>query len=178
MRAMGLFFLAMSCATCTPRLDCAEQPGAALPQLASRKTADTAGGHPHDAVHAALADGRKRSDQHPGSGKDQSRNHATITKGAPKQLLTNRRHSQSGNAVNAYQRGSDRSSSAAKGGLIPRETTNRVSSPHSPSVIRPAAPHLTAVRHRGANPAVVGGSKNSAVRNVGAISGTNVHRRP
>jgi hypothetical protein len=188
MRAIGLLFLAMSCATCAPGMYCAEQPGAALPQLAPRKTAETHDGHPHDAVHAAVAGGRKRQsnvtaakkrpNQHPGSNNDQPRNYASTKKNPPEKFPNKRKHSQSGNAIDAHQQGWDKSSSAAKGGLISRETANRASSPRSTNVIRPTAPHLTAVRHRGANPAVIGGSANWAAGNVGAISGTSVHRRP
>jgi len=43
---------------------------------------------------------------------------------------------------------------------------------------RPAAPLLGSARHRGANPAVVGGSASAAVRNAAALNGTAMKRKP
>ena len=100
----------------------------------------------------------------------------------PKQLPNSRRRSIPGNAMNLHQPGSDKSGAAAKGGLIQNETANNALPVRPPSAVRPrqrVSPSLNNVRHRGPNPAVIGGSAgNSNSRNTGAINGTRMHRKP
>jgi hypothetical protein len=66
---------------------------------------------------------------------------------------------------------------AAKDGLIQNKTLSDALPvrPRS-AVIRPSAPTLNNMRHRGANPGVVGGPAISEGRNSGAITGPRVYR--
>lgn len=67
---------------------------------------------------------------------------------------------------------------AASGALIHDETASRVAAIRPPTGIHPTAPSLIDVRHRGPNPAIVGGVANSKMRNAGSINGTRINRRP
>ena len=59
------------------------------------------------------------------------------------------------------------------------ETVNNALRARPPSVLRPTVPSLNNVRHRGANPAVVGGSVELKRQEItGAINGTRMIRRP
>jgi hypothetical protein len=80
--------------------------------------------------------------------------------------------------MNLHQPGPDKSGAVAKGGLIPNETVNNALAVRTPSVVRPTVPSLLNVRHRGPNPAVVGGSPISHSSNTGAINGTRMNRKP
>jgi hypothetical protein len=95
----------------------------------------------------------------------------------PKQVLISRKGSLAGNAMNLHQPGSDKSSGAAIGGLISGKGVNNRALVRPPSVVRPAVPLLNNVRHRGPNPAVVGGSLNSHGTNTGTINGTRMNHR-
>jgi hypothetical protein len=46
------------------------------------------------------------------------------------------------------------------------------------AAIRPGGPSLDNVRHRGANPAVIGGPGSSDSSNTGAVNGTRMKRKP
>ncbi len=94
----------------------------------------------------------------------------------PRQLPNIRQRSVPANAL--HQPGSNKSGGAAKSGLIPNETVNNAWAVRTPSVVRPTVPSLNNVRHRSANPAVVGGSPSSHSSNTGAISGTRMNRKP
>jgi hypothetical protein len=95
----------------------------------------------------------------------------------PKQVLNSRKGSIAGNAMNLHQPGSDKSSGAAIGGLISGKTVNNRALVRAPNVVRPAAPLLNNARHRGPNPAVMGGSLNSHGTNTGTINGTRMNHR-
>jgi hypothetical protein len=96
----------------------------------------------------------------------------------PKQLPHSRQRSIPGNAMNLHQPGADKSGGALKGGLIHNEIVNNALPVRTQSVVRPAVLSLNNVRHRGPNPAVVGGSVSSDSRNIGAINGTRMNRKP
>jgi hypothetical protein len=80
--------------------------------------------------------------------------------------------------MNLHQPGSDKSGGAAKSGFIRNQTVNNALAVRTPSVARPTVPLLNNVRHRSANPAVVGGSANSHSSNTGAINGSRMIHRP
>ena len=121
----------------------------------------------------------EQRDHHHASDKNHPRSRASLTKAnRPKQLPNSRERSIPGNAMNLHQPGSAKSGGAAKDGLIRNETVNNALPVRPPSVVRPTVPSLNNVRHRGANPAVIGGSANSDSRNTGAINGTRMNRRP
>jgi hypothetical protein len=106
-----------------------------------------------------------------------SPNRPSLTKAnRPKQLPNSRQRSLPGNAL--HRPGSDKSGGAAKSGFIRNETIHNALPVRTPSVVRPAVPLPNNVRHRGPNPAVVGGSPNSQSRNTGAINGTRINRKP
>jgi hypothetical protein len=79
--------------------------------------------------------------------------------------------------MNVYRPGSDKSGGAAKSGFIRKETVNNALAVRAPNVVRPTGPLLDNVRHRGPNPAVVGGSLNSHGTNTGTINGTRMNHR-
>jgi len=88
-----------------------------------------------------------------------------------------------GNAMNLHLPGSAKPDDAAKGEFIQNKTVDTALPVRRwLSVARPNLlslnPSLNNVRHRGPNPAVVGGSANSYSRNTGVINGTRMNRRP
>src|SRR5208283_435 len=185
MKATSLLFLTMSCAA----LILGTSYAAPCQQTSGGSSVNKAGDHPHDAVHSAPPDAGKRrkegnpSDEQRGpryaSGKNHPRSRASLTAAnRPKQLPRNRKRSITGNAMNLHQSALDKSGGAATGGLIRNETVKNALPVRPPSVVRSAVPSLDNVRHRGPNPAVVGGSANSDSRNTGAINGTRMNRKP
>jgi hypothetical protein len=162
-----------------------DRPSQQPPSLTSE---NTLGDHPRGTWYAAPDDGegtRKGgsvSDERGDHRHISDRNHprsslGTVTKERPKHLPNNRDRFPSRNGMNLRQPGSDKSGGTAKGGFIRRERVNSAVSPGPPNVIRPGVPSLNNVRHRGPNPAVVGGSPKSDGRNTGTIDGTRVHRK-
>jgi hypothetical protein len=79
--------------------------------------------------------------------------------------------------MNVYQPGLDKSGGAAKNGFVRNETVNNALGVRTPSDVRPAVPLLNNVRHRGPNPAVIGGSLNSHGTNTRTINGTRMNHR-
>ncbi len=187
MKAPILFFLMSGCAAFMPGTVVAEWSSQEQ-QLSSANTANTVSGHSQDAERPTPANSRKFQkdvkpldqgrEHHYVSDKSHPRSPATTTRVRPKQPPNKRERFSSGIAMHVHQARSDKSSGTAKSGLIQRDTVNSSLLDRRAKVIRPSAPSLNNVRHRGANPAVIGGSANSARRNGGAISGTSVHRRP
>jgi hypothetical protein len=140
-----------------------------------------------DAEHGAPAgDGRqetgaKASDEQRNHGRASSPNHppsrTSLTKvNRPMPIPKSRQPPMPGNAL--HPPGSNISAGAAKGGLIPSQTVNSASPIRTTSVVRPTGPVLNSARHRGPNPAVVGGSPNLRSSNAGTINGTRMNRKP
>ncbi len=138
---------------------------------------------------APLARNSSKEQRYPrhASDKNHPRSRASLTAAnRRKQLPISRRRSIPGNAANLHQPGSGNSGAAAKGGLIQNETASKAMPVRPPGTVRPTAatlnPSLNNVRHRGPNPAVVGGlaggSANLHSSNTGAINGTHMHRKP
>jgi hypothetical protein len=188
MKASCLLFLMISWAVLTPGTASADPYGSSSQQTAPAGAATKVSDHPQDAAHASVAGaGKRQKNEMPSvgprghsrlSGMNHPRSSATITKDRPKQFPNNRERSPSGNAMNFYPPGSDKRIAAAKSGLIQRQTSKSAQPVRPVSVIRPTVPLRNNVRHRGANPAVIGGLANSAGRNTAAINGTHVYRRP
>jgi hypothetical protein len=160
-------------------------PSDPAPQQSSEgSTKAVRGDHVTDTTWAdGRTHGGKPSDEQRGnrdaSDKNHPRSSTSLTKAnRPNQLPTRREYSTSGSTMNLHGTGSDKSSDVAKGGLVQNETVNNALRVRPPSVARPAAPSLNNVRHRGPNPAVVGGSANSITRNTGALNGTHMSRKP
>ena len=143
-----------------------------------------------NAHHAAPASNRNRhavgkasaaaADHHRASEKNPVRGHARVpAANRPKQPLTDGEHSKSGSAINLHQSVLNRPSGVTKDGLIQshNETPQR-SLPGRPlGVVQTTAPSLSNVRHRGSNPAVIGGLASSDTRNTAAINGNQFGRR-
>jgi hypothetical protein len=185
MKVTCLLFLTMTCATLMQGTSYATPSQ----QTSAESSANPASDQPHNAKHAAPADDGKRQKEGNPSDEQRDRRHTSdrnhprsrtslTAANRPKQLPNSRKRSIPGNAMNLHQPGSDKSGGAAKGGLIQNETVNNALPVRPPSVVRPAVPSLNNVRHRGPNPAVVGGSANADSRNTGAINGTRMNRKP
>ena len=113
------------------------------------------------------------------SDKNGPRSRATLTAASrPQQLPNSRKRSVARNATNSHQPSSGKSGRAATGGSIQNETVNSAPSVRRPNAIRPTMLSFNTVRHRGPNPAVVGGTANPACRNTGTINGTRMNRKP
>jgi hypothetical protein len=160
-----------------------------MPSAAFMQDADA---HPHDAGHAAPGDDGKRQKEvttgerrNARGTSDKTRSHSrasmTATK-RPAQFSKKNKHAASGNGLNPRQPNPDKSGGAAKGGLIQHEAVNRAPQVRSANVFKPNAasllPSANSPRHRGPNPAVVGGSAHTSSSNTGAINGTSMHRKP
>jgi len=186
MRAVGLIFLTLGYAASAVGVAGAGQSVAAAQQAPSRSAPNAVGTRSHEADHAApAADGT-----HVGKPSEDQQNHRKVSgnklpasstspsKANRRNEVPNRRErSASGDSKNSYRPGSDKSAGAAQNGLARNETLNHTPSNCGPSAVRPAVPLLSNVRHRGANPAIVGGAGNSNSRNTGALDGTHMNRR-
>jgi hypothetical protein len=185
-----LVFMLIAFASLTPGTKYAapsNQDGASQ-QSHSLTSENTPGDHPRGTWHATPDDGERarkggsvsdeRRDHRHISGRNHPRSLGTVSKERPKQLPNNRERFPSRNGMNLHQPGSDKSGGPAKRGFIRHERVNSAVSPGPLNVIRPGVPSLNNVRHRGPNPAVVGGSTNAGGRNTGTIDGTRVHRKP
>ncbi len=161
----------------------------ALQQTSPESAANTAIDHPRAAGHAAPADdgnrqktakpSDERQDGSHGSENNQVRSPADLTStNRPKRIPNSREDSTSGNAMKLRRPRAINNGGLAKGGLIKNEKVSDARPVQTLSVARSAAPSLNNVRHRGANPAVIGGSTISDSRNAGAINGTRMNRRP
>ena len=128
----------------------------------------------------------QRSPRH-ASDKNHPRSRASLAAANhPKQLPNRRKRSIPGNAANLHKPDSGKSGAAAKRVLIQNETASNTMPVRPPRSARPTAatlnPSLNNVRHRGPNPAVVGGSAGGSANlnssNTRAINGTRMHRKP
>ena len=150
---------------------------------------NAASGHPRDAERAAPADhgtaqtARKASDERRDHSRASGRNHSpsrvSLTKAManrPKQLPDSQ--SIAGPAINLQQPGTGKSAGAPNGGVIQSVTVNTAQRLRAVSAVRSTVPSLNSVRHRGANPAVVGGLAPLHRANTGAINGTRMNRKP
>ncbi len=184
MKAARLLFLMSSCASLTLGISVA----APAQQTSPESSTTTVVVHPQDTEHARPAgsgnrrgvgripDGEK--DTRNSSARNHPRSPATRVKVPPKQLPNDRKDSPSGNPANPHQPGFDKSDALAETRFAHQGTFKSGQAVRPASVTRSSVPVRNTVRHRGANPAVVGGTVNSALRNTGAISGTSVHPRP
>jgi hypothetical protein len=172
-KASCLKFLVISCAALMFGTAYADSSSPASQQKPPKSSANRLSNRPKDGKPSV----ERRDDSHL-SGKNHTRSPAVTIKDRPEQRPNNRKHSPSGNTMSIHRLGSDNSGSAVKAGLIQHETINTAVPRRSSGVIRHSVPSVNNVRHRGANPATIGGPAKSNSRNAGAINGTSVHRRP
>jgi hypothetical protein len=189
MKPIGLFFLAISFAALMRGTGYAAPSNQAPEQTSPEGTAKTISAHPRNSEHVALADNVKHQkdekpsheqrDQPYSVDKNSARSRTSlIRENRPKQVLNNQGASTSESAMSLHQQDSAKSGGGAKDGLIPSETLSNALPVRPRSVvIRPTVPSPNSLRHRGANPAVVGGSVNSERRNTGVITGTHVYHK-
>jgi uncharacterized iron-regulated membrane protein len=184
MRTTGsLIFLMIGCATLT----CVRSYAAQSQQTTTESSASTASGHPQNVEHPAAADGEKRKKEgspsdgrrhnHQVSAKNHPRSLSTTVRDRSQQLPKNRERFTSGNARDLHQTASGKSVGVAKSGPLPNKTVNNFPPVRRTSALQPTGPTLNNARHRGANPAVIGGAA-IPDRNTGAINGNRVHRKP
>ena len=183
MRTAILVFAMMSCSAFARGADPAASSGQASQQP---PRAAGVGDHSHDPTQATgngrgRAD-RKSSDGHRGGTRISSKSRPTSgispsRSSHPEPRSITGVRSAPENAFH-LQPGAAQSDRAATGGLIHNETAGRVAAIRPPIGTHPAAPSLSEVRHRGPNPAIVGGSSDSKMRTAGSINGTRINRRP
>ena len=186
MRAVGLIFLALGCAASAVGAAAVGQSVAASQQAPTRSAPNAVGNRSHEADHAAPAAGGARV----GKPSDDQQNHRKVsgnepptTKASPSKAnhrneVPNRRErSAAGNSESPHRPGSDKSGGVAQNGLARNETVRHAPSNRGLSAVRPSVPSLGNVRHRGANPAIVGGVRTSNARSSGALGGTHMNRR-
>lgn len=194
MKTTCLIFLTISWAALTQGTGYAVPSSPVSQPTSPKSSTNTASDHPHNPARRDAVSPRDGRHETGGKASDEQRdlrwgsdtNHPPsrvsltgLTKAnRPNQLSNSWQRSLSGNAMNLHQAGSDKSGSAAKGGLIQTETVHDSWPVRTSSVVRPTVPLFNDVRHRGPNPAVVGGSANSDSRNTGAINGTGMNRKP
>jgi len=185
-KAVGLIFLMLGCAASTVGAAGAGQSVAAAQQPSNRSAADTGANHPREADHAApVADGA-----HVGKPSDNKQNKRMVSDHKPssgdarpskanhrEEVPNSRERSASRDSENSHRTGSDQSRGAARNGLARNETVKHAPSDRAPSAVKPVAPSLSNVRHRGVNPAIVGGAGNSNTRNTVALDGTHMNRK-
>ncbi len=104
-----------------------------------------------------------------------------LSRAAPSKLQRSHRvpksQQRSQSAKSLHQSASIKPVAAGKGRLIPSGTVHNGAAVRTPNVARPAATLAGNVRHRGANPAAIGGSSDSPRSNTGTINGAAVNRR-
>ncbi len=132
-------------------------------------------GAPH---HSGTKPCDEERDRRHVSDKPHTYGRATPTKASRPNQLPNRLDSTHQNTFDVHQPGSEVSRGLVRGGSIQNEAVKRVLPVRSPSMLRPVTPSLDNARHRGPNPAAIGGSASSNASNTGAINGTGMHRMP
>src|SRR5271170_7504992 len=186
MRALGLIFLTLGCAAWTFGAAYPVKSVATAQQTTPASAGNAVGNHSRETEHAAAPDrgthiGKPSDDQqnHPKvSGNKAPTPSASLSKPSLRNELTNRRERfASQDSKNSYDPASNKSTGAAHNGLARNETVNHGPSNRAPSVVRPAVPSFNNVRHRGPNPAIVGGAGISSTRNTGVLDGTHMNRK-
>jgi len=96
----------------------------------------------------------------------------------PKHPSRSGEHSKSRNAIALHQPGPNRPGPVTRNGLIHNQTGNHTLPVRSPGVVGSSELTSNNVRHRGPNPAVIGGPASSIARNTAALNGTHMGHRP
>jgi hypothetical protein len=188
MKATTFLFVTIGCTAVMHGTSYAAQSNQLSSQTSSKTAEKTATDHPRDPEHATPATaGKHKTDQRSSdepqdhrntSEKNLPRKHPNLTTtNHPKQPPSSQNRSKPANALNLNHPRSDKLDGAAKGGAIHPETVNNGFPVRSRRVARSTTASPNNTRHRGPNPAVIGGSASSG-RNTGAINGTRVNRKP
>jgi hypothetical protein len=176
MRTIALVALAISLASWTAGTTYANASWTAFEQSGAESSANTAGNSSRGLERASMTGqeerhATQRSEQRRAPGKDRARPFVSTVKDHPKRAPNSPARLRSGKAVKP-ERGS------VSSGTTTTIVGSRVHSPLgvSPNAARPPSLANNA-RHRGANPAVLGGPVNSGARKT-AIDGTGMRRKP
>jgi hypothetical protein len=185
MKAAGLVFLTLGYLAWTVGGAYAAQSVVAAQQTPPPSGANTVGNHSREADHAAPA----ADDAHVGKPSDDQQNHRNISgklptsnskrskSNRPSGLPNTRERSAAEDSRNSHRPASDKSAGTAKNGLSRNETVNHAPPNRSSSAPRPTVPSLSSVRHRGANPPIVGGVGSSNTKNTASLDGTHMNRK-
>ena len=188
MKATTLLFVMIGCTALVHGTSYAAQSNQLSSQTSSKTAEKTATDHPRDAKHATPATaGKHKTDER---SFDELQDHRkTSEKNLPrerpnpnttnhsKQPPTSQNHSKPANALNLNHPRSDKLDGAAKDGAIHAGAVNNGFAVRSRRVTRSTTASPNSTRHRGPNPAAIGGSVSSG-RNTGAINGTRMNRKP
>ena len=186
MKAVGLIFLTLGCAAWTFGAAYPAQSVATAQQTTRGSAANAMGNHTREAEHAAPNDrgthiGKPSDDQQNSpkvsGNKSPISNPSPSKSNRPNEIVNRRERSVSEDSKNSDRSGADRSAGAARNGLARSETVNHAPSIREPSAVRPSVPSLSNVRHRGPNPAIVGGLGSSNARNTAALDGAHMNRK-
>jgi hypothetical protein len=154
----------------------ASQATSASHKQSSRSTANEVVGQPSNTEDAASVDHGKTRGKPSDGQRDRHANLTTANR--PKQLLNNRKHFVIQKALNVHQPSKNRSTGAVSKPAAESELNSQARSVRPPNLVPSARSSPNNARHRGPNPATVGGTANSNARNVGAINGTRMSRKP
>ena len=151
----------------------ASQATSASHRQSSGSTANEVVGQPS---HAASVDHGKTRGKPSDGQRDRHANLTTANR--PRQLLNNRKHFVIQKALNVHQPSKNRSTGAVSKPAAESELNSQARSVRPPNLVPSARSSPNNARHRGPNPATVGGTANSNARNVGSINGTRMSRKP
>jgi hypothetical protein len=179
MKTAPVIFLTICCAAFTHAVVYAV-PSGPSPQSAPSESA-VAGDHPRNPGQGASSDSQSRHGKGPaqagnqrhGSALNQPRERGNFTN-PPKRLANNQAGPARGNSQEIRQLRIHTSDSAGSDRLLQSHTINRAL---PPAVVRRGGTSVDNVRHRGPNPAVIGGTMNLKIGNTGVITGTGMNRR-
>jgi hypothetical protein len=185
MKAACLLFLTVSCAGLMLGTGYAAPSQQTPARTPANEGTNAASDRSHDDHLRATpaGDGKHQKEESPseqqapgrGAARNRPRGRANLTvANRPTQLPVRRKRSKPLNTTNPHPPGLGKSGDAAKG---QSRTANNALPVRSTSVVGPTGASLNNGRHRGPNPAVVGGPASNA-GNTGALNGTRMHRRP
>jgi hypothetical protein len=104
-------------------------------------------------------------------------NHGSVASANRSKQLPDNQRRLAGSPSYPNQSGPARSRAVANKGLLENKPSSSALLVRPPALLLASSPSLGTVRHRGANPAVIGGG-NSSANNTGALNGTRMTRRP
>jgi hypothetical protein len=185
-----LLFLTISGALLLRGTGYAVPPGPSSQQASAQDAANAAGDNSHGTDHDDTADtGRgvrhhenawdeKRSGRPTPNASEHGKPISLTNTNRSKQPTNNRHRSAAGNAISPRELNSIQSSGPARDIRIQSGPFNNTGPARLQAEGRPNSFSLANVRHHGPNPAVIGGPMNSNNRNIGAINGSRIVRRP
>jgi len=190
MKATFLFLVTIGLAGVALENSYAAPFGLAGQQGAGAASESSAKPNLHDGSPAAPSEQTKNQKKGTSSAGQRSRphvsdkNHARNLAGPsdskhPTPVRKGVRRSTSENPANLRSPAAGKSGSPAATKDFSRSTGQKPgATSRQPSISRDAEPPLKDVRHRGQNPALIGGPSNSRTRNSSAINGTTMNRKP